>query len=382
MFGRFAPSEIHDRGTLLPFSDSLLTEFSEVRSPLVFVGECQRLGDGSAVEWCCDTRSKGAGSRSRWVNHRAASWLAWSLCGLVLILIACAVALAVANRSNVWGLTFLLPVPSAALVGALIASRQPRNPVGWFILGHAFCFSLGEFGRQYAIYGIRTEPGSLPFARALLWPTYWIWFPGLILMISVLPLYFPNGRLVSRGWRWVTRLVVVFAVCATGLAMVQPGDSEATSIPNPLGIESLSDGAGALSFVFGLVLPAGWLFLGAVAVASLIVRFRRSHGEERQQLAWFVYAVVLFLLVNTVERFSTELLPSSVRDFLFVFTLECLWVAIGIAILRYRLYDIDILINRTLVYGSLTAMLLAVYFGGVATIQVLLGVLTGQEEQP
>jgi hypothetical protein len=316
------------------------------------------------------------------VNHRAASWLAWSLCGLVLILIACAVALAVANRSNVWGLTFLLPVPSAALVGALIASRQPRNPVGWFILGHAFCFSLGEFGRQYAIYGIRTEPGSLPFARALLWPTYWIWCPGLILMISLLPLYFPNGRLVSRGWRWVTRLVVVFAVCATGLAMVQPGDSEATSIPNPLGIESLSDGAGALSFVFGLVLPAGWLFLGAGAVASLIVRFRRSHGEERQQLAWFVYAVVLFLLVNTVERFSTELLPSSVRDFLFVFTLECLWVAIGIAILRYRLHDIDILINRTLVYGSLTAMLLAVYFGGVATIQVLLGVLTGQEEQP
>ena len=92
--------------------------------------------------------------------------------------------------------------------------------------------------------------------------------------------------------------------------------------------------------------------------------------------------MVLFLLVNTVERFSTELLPSSVRGFLFVFTLGCLWVAIGIAILRYRLYDIDILINRTLVYGSLTAMLLAVYFGGVATIQVLLGVLTGQEEQP
>jgi hypothetical protein len=164
--------------------------------------------------------------------------------------------------------------------------------------------------------------------------------------------------------------------------MVHPGDSEATSIPNPLGIESLSDGAGALSFVFGLVLPASLLFLGAVAVASLIVRFRRSHGEERQQLAWFVYAVVLFLLVNTVERFSTELLPSAVGEFLFVFTLECLWVAIGIAILRYRLYDIDILINRTLVYGSLTAMLLAVYFGGVATIQMLLGVLTGQEEQP
>ncbi len=122
--------------------------------------------------------------------------------------------------------------------------------------------------------------------------------------------------------------------------------------------------------------------MGAVAGTSLIVRFRRSHGEERQQLAWFVYAVVLFLLVNTVELLSTELLPLAVSEFLFVFTLECLWVAIGIAILRYRLYDIDILINRTLVYGSLTAMLLAAYFGGVATIQVLLRVLAGHEEQP
>ena len=175
--------------------------------------------------------TEGARQQSRGVargNPRAAAWLAWSLCGLVLMLIVCAVVLAVPNRYDPRHVDFLLPVASAALVGALIASRQPRNPVAWFILGHAFCFSLGEFGRQYAIYGIRTEPGSLPFARALIWPTYWIWYPGLLLMISLLPLYFPNGRLVSRGWRWVTRLVVVFGVCATGLAMVQPGDSEAT----------------------------------------------------------------------------------------------------------------------------------------------------------
>jgi hypothetical protein len=91
------------------------------------------------------------------LNHRAAAWLAWSLCWLTVALIVCAVA----NRRNVWRLNFLIGGASAALVGALNASRQPRNPVGWFILGHAFCFSLGEFGRQYAIYGIRTEPGSL-----------------------------------------------------------------------------------------------------------------------------------------------------------------------------------------------------------------------------
>ena len=109
-----------------------------------------------------------------------------------------------------------------------------------------------------------------------------------------------------------------------------------------------------MSSVFGFVMPAGWLLLGAGAVASLMVRFWRSRGEERQQLEWFVYAVVLLLLVNTVgQLFSTELLPSTIREFLFVFTLEGLWIAIGIAILRYRLYDIDLLINRTLVYGVL-----------------------------
>jgi len=301
----------------------------------------------------------------------------------VLVLIACGVVLAVPNRCDLWRVDFLIPVASAALVGALIASRQPRNPVGWFILGHALCFSLGEFGRQYAIYGVLTEPGALPFARAMIWPTYWIWYPGLILMISFLPLYFPDGRLVSRRWRWAPRLVVVFCVGATGLAMVRPGDNEATGIPNPLGIESLSDETSAVSSVLSIVMSAGWLLLGTVAVASLMVRFWRSPGEERQQLEWFVYAVVLLLLVNTVgQLFSTELLPSAVREFLFVFTLEGLWVAIGIAILRYRLYDIDLLINRTLVYGVLTTLLAAVYLGGVAATQAIFQTLTGQQKLP
>lgn len=137
------------------------------------------------------------GSRGSAARPSAVTWLSWAVCGLVLVLIACAVVLAVPNRYDLWRVDFLVPVASAALVGALIASRQPHNPVGWFILGHAVCFSLGEFGRQYAIYGVLTEPGALPFARVMIWPTYWIWYPGLILMISLLPLYFPDGRLVS-----------------------------------------------------------------------------------------------------------------------------------------------------------------------------------------
>jgi hypothetical protein len=162
--------------------------------------------------------------------------------------------------------------------------------------------------------------------------------------------------------------------------MVRPGDNEARGIPNPLGIESLGEGARASSSVFNVVMSAGWLLLGSVAVASLIMRFRRSRAVERKQLEWFLYAVVLVLLVNTASQvFSAGLFPSVVREFLFVFTLEGLWVAIGIAILRYRLYGIDILINRTLVYGTLTASLAALYFGVVVVLQMVLDLLSGQQ---
>jgi hypothetical protein len=322
------------------------------------------------------TRDPRAGAKGSGVLAR----LAWGVCGLVLVLIACAVALTVPNDYAHWRVDFLVPVASAALVGALVASRQPRNPVGWFILGHALCFSLGEFGRQYAIYGVLTEPGSLPFARAMIWPTYWAWYPGLVLLVVLLPLYFPDGRLVSRGWRWASWLAIIFGASATALAMVRPGDSEARGIPNPLGIESLGDGNWALPSVLDVLMSAGWLSLGSVAVASLIVRFRHSRAQERKQLEWFLYAVVLVLLVNAASRVvPAESLPLAARELLFVATFEGLWVAIGIAILRYRLYGIDVLINRTLVYGTLTASLAALYFGGIVLLQMLFDLLSGQQ---
>jgi hypothetical protein len=308
------------------------------------------------------------------------AWLAWAVGTLVLALIVCAVALSVPNHYGLWRVDFLIAVASAALVGALVASRQPRNPVGWFILGHAVCFALGEFGRQYAIYGSLTEPGALPFARAMIWPTYWVWFPGLILMMCLVPLYFPDGRLLSGRWRWVSGLAVVFCVGATGLAMVRPGDNEAAGIPNPLGVESLVEGAGSLSAVFAILLPASWIVFSVAAAASLVVRFGRSRGEERQQLKWFVYAVVLCVFVNAVgQAFLNDLLSTGVSEILFVVSLESLWVAIAVAILRYRLYDIDLLINRTLVYGSLTVLLACAYVGGVVGLQAIFRAITGQE---
>ncbi|MDP8947819.1 MAG: hypothetical protein M3N09_06945 [Actinomycetota bacterium] len=310
----------------------------------------------------------------------SARWLAWALSALTLGLIACAVVLALLNRYSLWDLTFLVAQASAALVGGLIASRRPRNPVGWFIIGHALCFTLGEFSRQYAIHGLLTEPGSLPAATIMASPPYWIWFPGLILMFSFLPLYFPNGHLVSRRWRPVAWLAVFLTASLTIVATFRPGSGETRGIPNPLGIEvgSLLPQPGVLE----VVLPGSWLVLGAASAASLVVRFVRSRGEERQQLKWFAYAVVMLISYSFAEQlFLLTLTPSAVTLVLGLVVLEGLWVAIAVAILRYRLYEIDLLINRTLVYGSLTASLALVYLGSVVALQGLFRALTGQGSQ-
>ncbi|MDP8973960.1 MAG: hypothetical protein M3N45_12525 [Actinomycetota bacterium] len=195
----------------------------------------------------------------------------------------CALVLAVLNGYGLLNVSFLFAVASAALVGSLIASRRPRNPIGWFILGHALCFTLGEFSRQYAIYGVLTEPGSLPAARVMASPPYWIWLPGIILAFSLLPLYFPNGRLLSPRWCPVFWLATFAAVIPSGLAAIRASDDETPGIPNPLGIEGLQplvDTLGAVQVV--------WLGLGVASAASLVVRFRRSRGEERQQIKWVV----------------------------------------------------------------------------------------------
>ena len=130
------------------------------------------------------------------MSARLEAWLAWSLCGLTLILVACVVAFEALYRVSLAGLVFLLVfvVPSA-LVGAVVASRQPRNPVGWFFLVSAICWAVNEATGRYAVYGLVIEPGSLPLAHLMAWPSTWMWEPAALLIILFLPLYFPDGRL-------------------------------------------------------------------------------------------------------------------------------------------------------------------------------------------
>jgi hypothetical protein len=311
------------------------------------------------------------------LGTRAAARLASSVCALVLVLIACALVLAFLNGGDVYAVSFPLGLTASALVGGLVASRRPENPIGWFFLGGAVCYAFLTFAGGYATYGLLTAPGTLPAARAMTWPLSWLWVPAVMLLLFFVPLYFPDGRLVSPGWRWLARAALVFSVSAAVISAVKPGEMQEEGFVNPLGVQALRPFFDLLdTFVFAL-----YFLLLFAAAASLVVRFRRSGSVERQQIKWIALAALVipvwFLTNAPVEALSTTLF--AVIDGLVVFALIPL--AAGIAILRHRLYDIDVIINRALVYGSLTVLLVATYFGGVVGLQYALRALTGQESQ-
>jgi hypothetical protein len=337
--------------------------------------------------------TEGAIEQDRGVGRtstRIAAWLAWSLCGLTLVLVVCVVAFEVLYRVSLSGLSLLIFVVPSALVGAVVASRQPRNPVGWFFVVSATCWAVNEATGRYAVYGLVIEPDSLPLARLMAWPSTWMWEPALMLIILFVPLYFPDGHLLSARWRPVLWLALVFSVgFGVVFGALFPGEMDESSpgiggdvpsVVNPLGIEALRP----LDKVtqIDIILPVLLLTILLCSVASLVVRFRRSSGEERQQMKWLTYAAAAtfptLLFGFSLPADSAWQAVDSLSNLVFA----GLPVAVGIAVLRYRLYDIDLIINRTLVYGSLTVMLTLIYFGGVATTQAIFGALTGQEEQP
>ncbi len=308
------------------------------------------------------------------MRSRTASRLAWSVCGLSLALLACAIVLAVLNGADVEAVSFPLAITVSTVVGGLVASRRPQNPVGWFFLGGAICFAFVAFVSGYATYGLLTAPGALPGARAMAWPLSWLWVPGVMLLLCFLPLYFPDGRLVSRRWRWLVRLALIFSVSGAVHSALSPGEMQGSGIVNPLGIEALRP----FLDLFDTLVFSLYFFLLFASAASLVVRFRRSGSVERQQIKWLALAAlaipVWFLTNAPIHAASPNLF--FIMDALMAFAL--LPLATGIAILRYRLYDIDRIINRTLVYSALTVLLTLIYFGGVVSLQYVFRALTGQ----
>jgi hypothetical protein len=251
-------------------------------------------------------------------------------------------------------------------VGALVASRRPDNPIGWIFSGGAVAFSLSGLGEAYGVYTLFAEPGALlGGGDTAAWFSVWVWVLGGVPLIVLFPLLFPNGELLTRRWRIVA--LAAFAAIALLVvgSMFAPGPMEdLPEVENPYGI------GGVAGDVFDAIGGVGWLLiiLSLIAsVTSLVLRFRRSRGVERQQLKWVAAAGVVLV----VSFLSWEVWEGMAP--LGIFTMV---VAAGIAILRYRLYDIDVVINRTLVYGALTATLALAYLGGVLLLQLALRPLT------
>ncbi len=260
-----------------------------------------------------------------------------------------------------------------AVVGALLVAKRPDNTIGWIMGASALIVGIFPASETYAAYVMTTRgrPDALAVFGA--WANGWYWLLLLALVFIYLPLLFPDGRLLSRRWLPVVVLpaIGIVGVMVLGtLAETFEGQTFEYRIENPIGIEGLAN----IEELPVFVVFSGIYAVGAVgAVASVAVRYRRSRGTERQQLKWFLFAAAPILTVPVADS-----LPGVASGLVFGWVLVGIPAAVGIAVLRYRLYDIDVVINRTLVYGALTATLALVYVGSVAGLQRLLSPVVGE----
>jgi hypothetical protein len=323
------------------------------------------------------------------MSYRAAPWLAWSLVVLSVVLFVGGIALALtAGSGAAVELTYgseaeldsailnLATVLTFSVVGAIIASRQPRNAIGWIFCGMGLVVGLNVLARGYIEAWLAGGSGIRSLAETAAWFGSVSYIPLVVVPTTFLLLLFPDGRLPSPRWRlvaWCAGLGIIGGLAGGAL---DPGPLEDfPQITNPYGVDSPILDAIAVA---GVILAAASMVASAV---SLIVRMRRAGRVERQQIKWLAYGGALVVGAVFVGG-VIAIWVAEVGISLIIIGLLGVPICTGVAIARYRLYEIDIVINRTLVYGALTAALVAVYFGGVATSQALMRALTGQEQQP
>jgi hypothetical protein len=347
------------------------------------------------------------------VARRLATWGAWSLVALTVALGLAALPLAVAVANAARGaplppelaanlpqsaldwLAQLLGLGEAlgfAVLGAVLVARQHATALGWLFCALGFGIVVEYFTAYYALDALfLAAPGTLPGGLAAGWVQHWVWLVNIMLLLAFVPLRFPTGRLLSPRWRPAWWLVVGATAAVVLLVAILPGPLSnhlgGAHVTNPLGVAGLA--APALIFVlFGVVIV---MLLASIllSVVSLVVRLRRARGVERQQIKWVAYCAILLALLFVAQFFENTVLGISLPLLDQVFILGSklgligLPVATGIAILRYRLFDIDLIIRLTLIYGTLTALLAAVYLGLVLAAQTLVRGLTGERgEQP
>jgi hypothetical protein len=308
------------------------------------------------------------------MSNRAVPWLAWAVCAVTLLVLTMSMLMIVLGWSTPlpgewtpWRdqTVSLLGIIGAPILGGLIASRLPRNPYGWLWLGFGLGLAFQSLAQSYGAYGLVVEPGSLAAPRTI---SHVLQLGGQVALTlaPLLMLLFPTGRLPSRRWR---PLVWTSTTAGAVLLLLVLLFDNPDQVGGVISIVTVA----LVSVIFTVLL---------LSALSIVIRYRRASGAERQQLKWFALAAVLIGAVTAGHLLLLDLLlPEAFLNLLDATTITCLYVAVGIAILRYRLYDIDIIINRTLVYGSLTATLVLIYFASVVGLQYILRTLTGQESQ-
>jgi hypothetical protein len=325
------------------------------------------------------------------VSCTAAARLAWGLWALATALVPVALVFGILSRSASLpeGREQLLPfiVPLAliglvyATVGAVVGSRRPRNPLGWIFCAIGLGLALVAAAYGYADYGIYAN-GDVPAPRYAAWLTSWLFiFPVFIAPCLVLFL-FPDGRPPSPRWRPFGWLFAVFGLAAVAWSALEPTTLDTyPTVANPLALHGWAGELATQMNTFGEAAGAPALFL--FSLASIVVRYRRADGLERLQIKWVAYAAAVMVVCFAASFLVGESLPGFASDTLFVLGIASfggIAVAAGIAILRHRLYDIDRIVNRTVVYGVLTAGLAGLYFAVVLALQAAFDSLTQGNE--
>jgi hypothetical protein len=307
---------------------------------------------------------------------RPSAWIAVTLLVASLAMIAFALASlvlpgnsALPNRPDI---VAFLAVASAFVamptIGTILAILRPSNPIGWMFLVSGTGIIVGIFSSEYVGRAVYLGT-SLPGVAFVDWLNSWAWVLALCLMVIWIPLLFPDGHLPGPRWRpvaWAAAATMVAAIISSSVAT---GHAYSGVLPNPIGIAGpIGDAASLFSSILVLPLIA---VLGILALASLVVRFRRSRNVERQQLKWFLLAVG-FLVAAVIVAFGTQI---EAGWYAMLFGLALLPVSAGVAVLRYRLYDIDRVISRTVAYATVTAILATVFVGGILLFQAVLSSL-------
>jgi hypothetical protein len=321
------------------------------------------------------------------MSRRAVRFVSWIVLPVAVVLMLGRIYLSILNRAvdasgaagvAVSALFDLVGLGFVAL-GLLVVYRRPGNPIGWIIAGAGLTGVVSDFVDSYAVYALITEPGSLPGGEVMAWLSNWIFIPVIFAAPAMLFLLFPNGSLLSRRWRPVFWIVILTTCAAITTSIFQPvlNDAPFEGVANPLGVDPPRVLLEALSFI-------GWPGMAAsflVAAFAMILRLRRSQGVERQQLKWIAAAAAVLPLASAAGVVGYYLGYELVAGLAASISVLPIFLAAGYAVLRYRLYDIDVVINRTLVYGALTASLGGIYLGGVVSLQYAFRTLTGENSQ-